>query len=312
MGERASGRCCTVLFFVQQPAQSPSKTHPGVRIVECHVRALTKGDTCCACAARGARPAKPVLAETYRRDSPRATDWPDRIVLCAECAAAQHREELRDRRRRLLALAGTIAALAAVFVPRAPRFSLVIVAVAVTQVFAWLAHERSLRGARLAAVVLSCDGEEMRVQLVNREALKSDSPLVRGDFGAHSSALFAASTLVIIALAYPLWALGNPDVTFVSRLSDSARVFVDGRELARVQPVVSTRARLSFGEHQLTFSSDPALPSLAFRNTLAGETTVRLALPACDDPETGETRPHSLRWRNDRSLGYVLECDFAR
>lgn len=198
------------------------------------------------------------------------------------------------------------------FVPREPRFSQVIVAVAVAQLFAWLAHERSLRGSRLAAVVLSCEGEEMRVQLVDREALKSDSPLVRGDFGANSPSLFAAASLAIIALAYPLWALANPDVTFVSRLSDTARVSVDGRELVRVQPVVSTRARLAYGDHRLTFASDPALPALVFRNTLAGDTTVRLALPACDDPETGETRPYTLRWRNDRSLGYVLECDFAR
>ncbi len=205
-----------------------------------------------------------------------------------------------------------MAALVAVFVPRTPRFSLVIVAVAAAQIVAWLAHERSRRSARLAAVVLSCEGEEMRVQLANREALTSDAPLVRGEHGASSSTLFAASSLATIALAYPLWALANPDVTFVSRLAETARVLVDGRELARVQPVVSTRARLAFGEHRLTFASEPALPPLAFRNTLAGETTVRLALPACDDPDTGETRPHTVRWRNDPSLGYQLECDYTR
>lgn len=292
--------------------RSSQPTHPGVRIVECHVEELTAGDTCCACATRGARPTKPVLAVTFHRDSPKATEWPERIALCADCTAVQFREEVRERRRRLLAIAGVFTALVATLVPREPQFSRVVLVVVVTQVFAWIVHEWSLRGSRLPAVVLSCEGEEMRVQLLDRSALKSDAPVVRGDYGAHSAALFAGLTLAIIGLAYPVWTLANPDVTFVSRLSGTTRVQLDGRATYRIQPIVSEHVRLAYGDHRLEFESNPTLPPLVFRNTLAGETTVRLALPACDDPETGEVRPHSLRWRFDRSIGYVLECDFAR
>lgn len=288
------------------------RAHPGVRVVECHVEALSKGDTCCACGGRGARPAKPVLARAYHRDSRNAAEWPGRIALCEACVTMQHREELRERRRRLLAWSAVFAALVAVFVPRAPSFAVVVTSAIALQLLAWIAHEAALRGARVPATVLSCEGDEMRVQLLDRAAQTSDAPIERGDYGVRSGWVFTAFALAAIALAYPLWAAANPEVTIVSRLSDGAEVLVDGRRVRRVLPSVSEPVRLAFGAHRLTFVSDPALPPLEFRSSFGGETSVRLALPDCEGEELDAARPRGLRWRRDSAQGYLLDCEPSR
>lgn len=252
----------------------------GMLVRDWELHDLAQQTRCVTCGARGARPARPVLADGF--SAAKLDDYVPWIPLCAACALRQMHVG-RRLARAVYALALAPIAVLALFGALVPAQSAwpVVLAVALAVPLAWLVARALLDRSRPPALVVEGAGSVLRLHLDAPDALVSSHGEV-SHAPNHSGAgfLFMLAALAATGVGWWTWDKSNPVVLFDNPSDDPCLFSVDGTPYM-LPPAQRAGLRLHAGEHHAGVNTRTHQETLTFEVPRAGAYVVAVSEPGC-------------------------------